>query len=272
MSNDSEPLIAVVTGGSRGVGRGVALGLGDIGATVYITGRSTDPAAPPGTIDETARAVTERGGKGVPVRTDHDDDDDVRALFDRVRAESGRLDVLVNNAFAIPRTKMFGVPFWEQPLSIWDTQHRVGLRSHYIASALAAPLMIESGGGLIANISSFGGAGFVLNVAYGVGKAGVDRLARDMAHELKPHGVTSVSLWPGVVRTEYILENKDALPFDLTVSESPELTGRAVAALARDDKVLEKTGKVLVVAELAAEYGFTDVDGTQPPSLRAARR
>jgi dehydrogenase/reductase SDR family member 1 len=263
VSIDLKGRVAVVTGGSRGVGRGVALALGDAGMTVVVTGRTVEESG-------TAEEVTRRGGVGIARTCDHADDAQVRALFEAVGSEHKRLDVLVNNVFHIPKQRMWGVPFWKQPVDLWDQMHTVGLRSHYVASVFAAPLMVGAGSGLIVNISSFGGASFQLNVAYGVGKAGVDRLAADMAHDLRAHGVAALSLWPGIVRTEYILEHKDQLPFSLDVSESPELTGRAVAALAADPKVMERSGKVWVVAELAKEYGFTDVDGTRPPSLRAS--
>ncbi len=262
--------VVVVTGASRGVGKGAALALGSEGATVYVTGRtlSEGDAPLPGTIGATAQEVTERGGQGIPVRCDHSNDDDVNALFARVREEQGRLDILVNNVFAVPDGPLFDTPFWEQPLSFWDTMHTVGLRSHYIASALAVPLMLPQESGLIANISSFGGGSYQLNVAYGVGKAGVDRLAKDMAHDLKPHGIASVSLWPGIVRTERIVSQQDELPFDMRNTESPEFTGRAIAALATAPDRMERSGKVLVVAELAEDYGFIDIDGRQPRSLR----
>ncbi len=259
---------AVVTGASRGVGKGIALALGDAGMRVYVTGRSTEGEL---SIGRTAEEVTRRGGEGIAVRVDHAIDAEVEALFDRVEREAGRLDVLVNNVFAIPNERMWGVPFWEQPIAMWDRMHEVGLRSHYVASVFAAPRMVRAGCGLIVNVSSFAGAGFQLNVAYGVGKAGVDRLAADMAHDLAPHGVASVSLWPGIVRTEWVMSQPE-LPFSTKVSESPELSGRAVAALANDARVMDKTGRVLIVAELAREYGFTDVDGTRPPSLRELAR
>lgn len=203
------------------------------------------------------------------MRCDHGVDEDVQALFARVDSEQGRCDILVNNVFAIPSGELFGTAFWKQPIGFWDTMHRVGLRSHYVASVYAAPLLLKSQG-LIANISSFGGASYQVNVAYGVGKAGVDRLARDMARDLEPHGVCSVALYPGVVRTERVLAGE--LPFSTEVSESPEFTGRAITALFTDPKRMDKTGRVHVVAELAEEYGFDDVDGTRPPSLRQPSR
>ena len=264
-------VVAVVTGASRGVGKGVALALGSEGATVYVTGRTltASDGGLPGSLTETAEEITARGGHGVPVVCDHEDDAAVQALFARVAAEHGLLDILVNNAFAIPSGEgLYGTPFWEQPIGCWDTMHQVGLRSHYTASVCAAPLLLKSARGLVANISSFGGASYQVNVAYGVGKAGVDRLSADMAVDLRPHGVAVVSLYPGVVRTERVLSGE--LPYSLKHSESPELTGRAVAALSADTARMRHTGKVCVVAELAQEYGFTDVDGKQPRSLRPA--
>ena len=262
--------VAIVTGASRGVGKGVALALGDAGATVYVTGRTTTAGPIPGTVAGTADEVTRRGGRGVPFVCDHADDDAVRALFDRVATEDGRLDILVNNAFAIPEGTL-AAPFWELPLAHWDTMHTVGLRSHYVAAVLAAPAMLAARDGLIVNVSSFGAKVYAVNVAYGVGKAGVDRMTRDMGRELKPHGVAVVSLWPGVVRTERLLLEPERLGYDPAGGESAEFTGRAVVALAGDPARLEKTGQALVVAELAVSYGFTDIDGAQPASLRAER-
>jgi dehydrogenase/reductase SDR family protein 1 len=260
-------VIAIVTGASRGVGKGIALGLGEAGATVYVTGRSVDRGELPGTIGETAEQVTALGGKGIAVRCDHAIDDEVKELIARVEREAGGIDVLVNNAFAIPDGKLTA-PFWELPLSHWDTLHRVGLRSHYVASWFAAPKMVAKKSGLIVNVSSFGAKIYAVNVPYGVGKAGVDRMTRDMGKELAAHGVTVVSLWPGIVKTERLELEADRLAFDTSKGESPTFSGRAVAALANDPKRIEKTGQALVVAELALAYGFTDVDGSQPASLR----
>ena len=249
------------------------MALGDVGATVYVTGRTRagDPSPLPGTIDATAAEVTERGGCGVAVACDHAEDASVAAVVGQIREEKGGLDLLVNNVFAIPPEASFiGVPFWEQPLANWDRMHRVGLRSHYVASAACAPMLIERGG-LIVTISSFGARSFQLSTAYGVGKAGCDKLARDMAAELKPHGVCSVGLYPGIVRTERILANQDELPFDLSLSESAEFTGRVIAALAADEDRMTRSGSVCVVAELAQEYGVRDIDGSQPRSLRRSK-
>ena len=262
--------VALVTGASRGVGKGVALALGDAGATVYVTGRTRRGNAPAigGTIDDTADEVTARGGRGVPIACDHGDDAAVAAVFDQIDAEAGRLDVLVNNVFAIPDGPQYDVPFWQLPLAAWDTMLDVGLRCHYVASVLAAPRMVAVRRGVIANISSFGAASYQVNVPYGVGKAALDRMTRDTARDLAPHGVTVVSLWPGIVRTERMLAGQ--FPYPTTVTESAELTGRAVVALATagDTERTARSGRAHVVAELAGELGFTDVDGTIPASLR----
>jgi len=257
--------IALVTGSSRGLGKGIALALGDAGWTVWVTGRTERGEL---SIGETAAQVDARGGRGVPVRCDHADDAQVEAVFAQIDEAHGRLDLLVNNCFAIPREPIWTTPFWEQPIASWDLMHTVGLRSHYVASRFAAPRLFASDRGLIVNVSSFAGGGYQLDVAYGVGKAGVDRLARDMAHELKAKGVAAVSVWPGIVRTEWVMDNRDELPFPFEVTESPEFTGRVIAKLAADEDVMARTGEVLVVAELAEHYGVDDVDGTRPRSLR----
>jgi dehydrogenase/reductase SDR family member 1 len=271
--------VAVVTGSSRGVGKGIALGLGEAGATVYVTGRTVEGASPdgfPGTIGETARQVTEMGGQGVAVRCDHRNDADVEALFARVEAEQGRLDILVNNAWGgyehMVEQASEGVweftwlrPFWEQPLWRWDAAFAGGVRAAYTASRLGVPLMLPQRSGLVVNVSYWASQKYLGNVAYGAAKAAVEKMARDMAHELQPHDITVVALYPGLVRTEAVMNSAEH--FDLSNSESPQFQGRAVAALAADSNVLVKTGQVLVSAALALEYGFTDIDGKQPRPL-----
>jgi dehydrogenase/reductase SDR family protein 1 len=263
--------IAVVTGASRGIGKGIALELGAAGATVYVTGRTVDDtgAFVPGTIGATADEVTRSGGNGIPVRCDHSKDEEIQALFERVRNEQGRIDILVNNAFTVPSQSIFEGRFWELPATLWDDFMQVGCRGHYMASHAAARMMVEQRSGLIVNISSFAGAAYVFNVPYGVGKAAVDRMAKDMAVELRPYNVTCVSLWPGVVRTEYLVKahSEGRIPFSIENGESPRFTGRAVVAVACDPKRIDKTGKALICYELAHEYGFTDIDGRQPPDL-----
>jgi dehydrogenase/reductase SDR family protein 1 len=234
--------VAVVTGASRGVGKGVAIGLGEAGATVYVTGRTMEPGDAvvpvPTSLRSTVEEVEAAGGVCVPVQLDQREDPEVEALFHQIEDEQGRLDVLVNSAWAGyenihrmqgPDDYVFELPFWELPQSVCDDMLDVGVRSTYVASRLAAPLMVRSGGGLIAHVSSFAGELYLYNVAYGVSKRAVDRMASDMAHTF---------------------------------------TGRAVAALAGDPMLMDRTGQVLVVAELALEYGFDDVDGKRPTSMR----
>jgi len=263
--------VAVVTGASRGVGKGIALGLGESGATVYITGRSLDSSDDHrGSLKQTAQEIDRLGGKGIPARCDHAVDEQVKAVFDRVRSEQGRMDILVNNVMSTPQRSELpsGMssfwelrPFWAIPVKFWDSFNNVGLRSHYVASAFAAPLMIETGGGLVVCISSGGAVQYVGNVAYGVGKAGVEKLVGDMAAELRPHNVASISVWPGFTRTEDVVDDPVRYP-DISRSAAPIFNGRAVAALAADPKVIEKTGTHVTVKDLAAEYGFSDSPGS----------
>src|SRR5215218_468498 len=198
--------VALVTGATRGVGRGIARGLGEAGATVYVTGRTTvegsAPSRLPGTIHDTAQQVTGLGGTGIAVPIDAGDDSQIVGLIDRISDEQGRLEILANSVWGGYERFTDGSdfnpgPFWEQPLSLWDSMHRIGVRAHYVTSALAAPLMINSGPGLIVNVSSFAGQVFVPPVPYGVAHAAIDRLARDMAEDLRPYQITSISLYPG---------------------------------------------------------------------------
>jgi dehydrogenase/reductase SDR family member 1 len=268
--SDLRGCVAVVTGASRGIGKGCALELGALGATVYVTGRSVAEADHPlpGTVGATAREIDDLGGAGIAVQCDHRNDDDVRSLFDRVVADHGRIDVLVNNAFLIPPELTSRLPFWKVPISNWDDMINVGTRSAYVASAFAAPTMVEASGGLIVNISSSGATEYAWHVAYGVGKCALDRITADTAHELRPHGVSVVSVWPGFVRTERIdmAEAAGFLPesLDLSMSESPRFTGRAVAAMATDAERMRWTGRAVSANELAIEYGFRDLDGRLP--------
>lgn len=260
--SDLSGKVAVVTGASMGVGKGVALGLAEAGATVYATGR---------TISDDCFAESTQAGRIVPVRCDHTDDEATEAVFKRVADEERRLDVLVNNAwggyermvedgqFTWPR------PFWEQPVWRWDSMFAAGVRAAYVASRNAARGMVAAGSGLLVNISFWAARKYVGNVAYGVSKAATDKMTADVASELRAHGVAAVSLYPGLVRTEKVLEAAAFL--DLSNSESPQFVGRAVAALAADPNVMSKSGQALVAAALALEYGFKDVDGKQPRPL-----
>jgi dehydrogenase/reductase SDR family member 1 len=270
MSGPLSGQVAIVTGASRGVGKGCALELGAAGATVYVTGRSVaDGDHPlPGTVGTTAAEVTALGGFGIAVACDHRNDDGVRSLFDRVIGEHGRLDVLVNSAFLIPPELTSRKPFWNVPISNWDDMIDVGTRSAYVASVFAAPTMVEAERGLIVNISSSGATEYAWHVAYGVGKCALDRVTADTAHELRDHGVSVVSLWPGFVRTERIDVGEAAgrLPasLDLSGAESPRFTGRGVVALATDQDVMRWSGRAIAVNELAEHYGFRDLDGRLP--------
>jgi NAD(P)-dependent dehydrogenase (short-subunit alcohol dehydrogenase family) len=269
--------VAVVTGASRGVGKGVAVALGAAGATVYVTGRSSDDGRDHplgGTVQATADAVTEAGGRGVAVVCDHSNDDDVRRLFERVGDEQRRLDILVNNATAVPRELAKPGPFWEKSLDLLRILD-VGQRSHYVASYYAAPLMIRTGDGLIVFTSSYGGRVYMHGPAYGAGKAGIDKMAMDMAVDLRKHDVAVLSLWLGFVRTERnepLFHHPDALrgPYGkfLENAESPGLIGRVIDALHTDPKRMERSGRVLIAAELAEQLGVREADGRQPKSNR----
>lgn len=266
--------VCVVTGASRGVGKGIALALGSLGATVYVTGRSSQPTDSPlgGTVDATAAEITARGGKGIAVHCNHGDDAAVAALFARVKAEAGRLDILVNNAIALPDELTLVKPFWQkslQELSLLD----VGLRSNYVSTWNAAPLLVESQG-LVVFTSSFGGTCYMHGPAYGAGKAGTDKMAHDMAHDFKPFGVTAIPLWLGLVKTERTNNVCAAEPEKygaaFKVAESPEFPGRVIAALYNDPERQSLSGSIQVASELGKRYGVTDLEGRQPPSYRRA--
>jgi len=266
-------MVALVTGASRGVGKGIALALGEAGATVYITGRTIEEGsnvrALPGSIYQTAAEVEKLGGKCVAIRCDHRKDDAVKGVFQRIRAEQDRLDILVNNVWGSYEsyydvTDFFNkVSFWDTPIAQWDVVFQAGVRAHYVASVLAAPLMIAQPSGLIVNISYAVAQRDDGGVTESVGKAADDRMAACMAYELRAYNIAVVSLYPGgLVRTEWVM--RQAKGWDLTGSESPQFTGRAVAALVGDPDIMRKSGSVLKVAALAGEYGFTDIDGTRP--------
>jgi NAD(P)-dependent dehydrogenase (short-subunit alcohol dehydrogenase family) len=271
--------VAVVTGASRGIGKGIALALGAEGATVYVSGRTVTPGSYPlpGTVFETADEVDRRGGNGIPLPVDHADDEQVAALFDRVRRDHGRLDILVNNAFALPEDLTEPGPFWEKPLNHWGMVD-VGVRSNYVAARHAAALMVPQESGLVVAVSGYAAVTYTYGVVFGMCKSAVDRMARDMAVELEPYDVASVSLWQGLTFTERAERNLRLNPemtkqtvTDPTVGCSPEFPGRVIAAMACDRDVMRLSGGTFIAAELASEYGVTDVDGRQIPSLRAER-
>jgi NAD(P)-dependent dehydrogenase (short-subunit alcohol dehydrogenase family) len=271
--------VAVVTGASRGIGKGIALALASEGATVYVTGRTVAPGSHPlpGTVGETAAEADRRGGRGIAVRVDHGQDDQVAALFEQVAREQGRLDVLVNNAFSLPEDLTDPGGFWEKPLSNLE-MFQVGVRSNFVAAWHAARIMVPQRSGLIVAISGYTGVTYTYGVVFGTCKSAVDRMARDMAIELKPHNVTSLSMWQGLTLTERAERNLSLIP-DLKLAAAtrpkdaatPEFPGRVIAALARDPDVVRHSGGTFITAELAQAYGVKDVDGKVIPSLRAER-
>lgn len=283
--------IALVTGASRGAGRGIAVELGAAGATVVVTGRSTRSGGPdtyrdllrqsqldrlPGTIEDTAEAVTAAGGRGLAWRCDHTREDEVAALFDGVRAEFGRLDLLVNNAWGGHEVfdGVFEAPFWQHPAGQWEAMIDRGVRNHWLASRHAAPWMVQQGRGLIVTTTFWDRDRFLRgNLLYDLAKSAMTRLAFGIAEELRPHGVASVAVSPGWMRTEFVLagHHTDEAHWQtvpaLARTESPRYLGRAVAALAADPQVMSRSGQVLRVADLASAYGFTDIDGRQVPAF-----
>lgn len=272
--------VAVVTGASRGGGRGIALVLGEEGTTVYVTGRSvrgasTRSSLPGTTIEDTAEQVTARGGVGIPVRCDHTVDAEVEALFERVQQEQGRLDILVNNVWGGYEKDPAGdfvAPFWEQPLWRWDAMFVAGVRAHYTASRLGARLMIPRRGGLIVNTTFWDRDKYFAPLSYYLSKTTINRMAYGMGLELREYNIAVVALSPGWMRTEAVMANlaPNMRPAGEAMehTESVECIGRAVVALARDPDVIEKSGQVLTVGDLAREYGFTDIDGRQIPPFR----
>jgi len=271
MSQDQT--VAVVTGASRGAGRGIALALGRHGCTVYVTGRSqkAGDATLPGTIYETAQAVTAAGGKGVAVRVDHADDAAVEQLFEQVRRERGRLDILVNNAAAVYDELTTPGNFWEKPVKLGDIID-VGLRSSYVASYYAAPILVAQRRGLVVFTSGSGAVHYVFGAAYGAQKAGQDKLAADMAVDFKDFNVAAISVWMGAVLTErmeaMIAADPAKFGFLRDTCESPEFTGHVIWALYGDPNLMDISGQTVIGAEMALKYGIRDEGGRQPPSFR----
>jgi NAD(P)-dependent dehydrogenase (short-subunit alcohol dehydrogenase family) len=276
-------IVALITGASRGAGRGIALELAAVGATVYVTGRSvrggptTDNL--PGTIDDTASEVTDRGGRGIAVRCDHTVDADVEALFGRIRNDHGRLDILVNNVWGGYENSecrpLSLVPFWEQSIHQWDGMFTAGVRAHLMASRLAVPLMLPQSRGLVVSTTAnLAALPYLRNLFYDVAKNAVARLAWAMAQELGEYGIAALAVAPGFMRTERVVEAfrragaMGALDGPGGPKETPAYLGRAIVALASDSRVIEKSGQLLEVGTLAREYGFTDINGTQPSPFR----
>lgn len=276
----TNPEIALVTGASRGAGKGIAIGLAEKGMTVYVTGRSKqtgsafgwDGTPLPGTVEETVKEINDAGGKGVGVICDHSDDEQVAALFEQIKTDHGRLDIIVNNATNIHHQLIEQKPFWEKELAAQGILD-VGLRSAYVASWHAAQMMVEQKSGLIAFGSSFGASCYMHGPAYGAQKAGIDKFAHDMAIDLKPHNVQAVSIWMGPLLTERALIAAEVHPEQykdfMEMAETPQFTGHIVHAIASDDKAEEISGHTLIGAEVAKDrYQLTDRGGKQPPSHR----
>jgi NAD(P)-dependent dehydrogenase (short-subunit alcohol dehydrogenase family) len=270
--------VALVTGASRGIGKGVAIALAREGATVYVTGRTVNEGDYylPGTVGGTAAECTRVGGRGVAVACDHADDAQVAALFAQIRDEEGRLDILVNNAFLLSDDLLQPGGFWEKPLAnleMWD----VGVRSNYVAAWHAAQIMVPQNSGLIVAISGFAATTYTYGVVFGTSKTAVGRMTRDMAIELKPHNIAAVTLWQGLTLTEKAQDNLARMASQMTTSitsmtgSSVEHPGRVIAALAADPAVMARSGGEFITAELAQDYGVTDIDGSVIPSARASR-
>ena len=270
--------VAVVAGATRGAGRGIARMLGAAGATVYCTGRSVrgHPATPgrPETLEETAELVAAEGGRGIAVRTDHTIEAEVGRLFARVRAEAGRLDVLVNDIWGGDALTEWGTPFWELSLARGEEMLERAVRTHIITSRHGAPLMIERDAGLIVEVTDGDTFGYRGNLFYDLAKNAVARLAYAMAGDLEAHNVTALAVTPGFLRSEAVLDHfgvteanwREAIEKDeyFAESETPCFVGRAIAALAADPRVGDKGGGLFSSWGLAKEYGFTDIDGRRP--------
>ncbi|MBL6691388.1 MAG: SDR family NAD(P)-dependent oxidoreductase [Pseudomonadales bacterium] len=268
--DDLKGQIAVVTGSSRGIGKGIAIALGEKGCTVYSTGRSTGDGDR--TIDTTARLVTEAGGEGRAIQCDHGNDDDIEALFRQIGEEAGRIDILVNNVYKIPNPPAWGGGYWDHPIQVWDDQVGIGLRAHYVASWHAAQWMFKSDYARMMNVSSPGGQSYHFSSSYGAGKAGLDRLTADMAIELEPKGIPAVVLYPGSVATEFIQDAAEEREMDLSQSQTPLLVGRAATSLLMQDDLMSRTGTIQWVEDVIEEFDLYDENGSRPTQRYAERQ
>lgn len=259
--------VALVTGGSRGVGKGVATALADAGWTVYVTGRSAER------LQKTVDAAADAPGQVRPLECDHGRDEEIVAVVDKIVADTGRLDLLVNNVWTNPKGFMgFDGKFWERPADDWDALMGIGLRAHYVASCEAAKVMVPQGSGLMVNISSFGSRAPFHTVLYGMSKTALDKMASDMAHDLAGTGVSTLSLWLGLIRTDLILSlgMDDFNGFPLDRAEDPTFVGRVIAALTEDPDLASMSGSTVITAEYGREKGVRNDDGNEPLSHRGA--
>jgi len=273
---DLQGKICLVTGASRGIGRGIAIQLIANGATVYITGRKKE------SLELVAQEAKERSLNGtcVPVECDHSDDESVKNVFKKIQSDhKGQFDLLVNNAYAAVNyiLEQSNKPFWEQPENGWDVINNVGLRNHFLCAIHASKIMVPNRRGLIVNISSVGGVAYFQTAAYGIGKNGKDRMARDCGLELEKYNVAFVSLWPGPVKTETVMDmiNKKGqdvnkqLKWMFNHGESTEFAGKAISHMLTDKEIIRRTGKIILTTDLAEEFGFHDIDGSHPVSMRS---
>ena len=252
--------ICVVTGATRGIGRGTAIALAEEGATIYVTGRSSGQGDL--TVEGCVQAIEESGGKGIGVVLDHSNDSAIESLFKKISAEQGKIDLLVNNVFKIPDQPVWAGGFWEHPIQAWDDQVGIGLRAHYVASWYAAPLLFKADDdSLIMNISSPGGSSYHFSSSYGTGKAGLDRLTSDMAIELKEKGVNTISLYPGAVSTEFVLDNAAKMGNPVENAQTPLMVGRTVVALALADDLKDRSGSIQWVEDVSKEFNIRDENG-----------
>jgi len=270
--------VALVTGATRGIGKGIAIELGAAGALVYVTGRTMKSSSgKSGSLEETAEAIRNRGGQCIPVRVDHEKSEEIEALFERIAKEQdSRLDILVNNAYkgVEPIMNSIGTKFWETEPEIFDDINNVGLRNHYYCTVYAARLMVPRKQGLIVVVSSGGGLRYLFNVAYGIGKAACDRMAADTAIELKQYNVASISLWPGAVFTETIQASENNARFVKMLekygkSESAEYAGLIIAHLAQNPSLMQYSGRIVTTADYGTTYSIPDTDGTYPTNIRS---
>ena len=268
--------VVIVTGASRGVGKGAALGLADENTIVYITGRASSDSPLPGTLDKTVQQIQQRGGQARAIYCDHSDDSQIAKMVAQVIDEQGKIDLLVNNVYQVPDDLLVWQPFWQRPLnSHWQAMMEVGLRSHYVSSCLVASHMVERQAGAIATISSPAANVYMHSVIYGMGKAAKDKMTQDMAKELREYNVAAFGLWPGIVKSERLQPLLDAgqLPAEYEAlksgMETPEFTGRILHAILAQDQAMSLSGGSWYNCELALKLGVKDADGAQPTSYAA---